>query len=287
MASQVVAVACRVEVAERQATATNRTVATHGAQLSALDLRLSTLEKEKDGPPQGGDNGFCGGPDPWRQYGRRVQTSAAAGHAASSGGGRPESVGSVSAFSPTGEENDLGRVMAEQFRLPIKRRRLVVLGGFLRNTERSIISAKLNEHSHSMLLAICPGDYNSKRKWLLSSNSAARKLMITMKGRKFSVEIGGEQFTLWHGFDKSIAEQTLARGTMLIHKGLKEHFISKGLGESVAEWRWWKDNLLDCDSDVGVVFVKTRATPELPATVHDITKNSKERSRSATTLRSA
>ena len=39
-------------------------------------------------------------------------------------------------FSATGEENDLGRVMAEQFRLPIKRRRLVVLGGFPRNMER-------------------------------------------------------------------------------------------------------------------------------------------------------
>ena len=59
---------------------------------------------------------------------------------------------------------------------------------------------------------------------------------------------------------------------MLVHEGLREHFVAKGLGEASADWRWWKENLLDCDSEVGTVFVKTRATPELPLTVHDITK---------------
>ena len=104
VASQVAAVATRVEVDERQVVATNRTVETQGAQLSALDLRLSILEKGKAAPPQqGGDSGFCGGPDPWQLYGRRVSINAAAGSAASSGGGRPESVNSVSAFSATGE----------------------------------------------------------------------------------------------------------------------------------------------------------------------------------------
>ena len=147
-----------------------------------------------------------------------------------------------------------------------------MLGGFPRNTERAIILAKLNEYSDSVHLAICPGDYNSKGKWLLSSISAAWKLMKTVKGRTFSMVIGGEQHTLWHGFDKSIAEQTIARRTMLIHKVLKEPFIQKGLGDGAAEWRWWRDNLLDCDAEVGVVSVKTRATPELPVTVHDITK---------------
>ena len=63
--------------------------------------------------------------------------------------------------------------------------------------------------------------------------------MKSMKGRKLSV--GGGQHTLWHGFDKSIAEQTIATPTMLIHTGPKEHFIAKGLGDGAAEWRWWKD----------------------------------------------
>ena len=162
--------------------------------------------------------------------------------------------------------------MAEQFRLPIKRRRLVVLGGFPRNTERATILARLNEYTDSVQLAICPGDYISKEKWLLSSNSAAWKLMKSMKGRKFSVQIAAEQITLWHGFDKSTAEQTLARRTMHALKGLKEFFVSRGLGEAVADWRWWKENLLDCDTDVGVIFVKTRATPEAQLLVHDITR---------------
>ena len=108
-------------------------------------------------------------------------------------------------------------MLVEQFRLPIKRRHLVVLGGFPRNTERTVILAKLNEYTDSVQLAICPGDYNSKGKMLFSSNAAAWKLLKVMKGRKFSTVIGGEQVTLWHGFDKSTKEQTLARRTMLVH----------------------------------------------------------------------
>ena len=96
--------------------------------------------------------------------------------------------------------------------------------------------------------------------------------MKAMKGRKFSVAIGGDQVALWHGFDKSTKEQTLARRTMLVHKGIREHFVHKGLGEAAADWRWWKDNLLDADSEIGTVFVKTRASPEATLTVHDVTK---------------
>ena len=69
-----------------------------------------------------------------------------------------------------------------------------------------------------------------------------------MQGRKFSIKIGGEDFTLWHGF------------------------VNKGLGEAAADWRWWKDDLLDADSEIGTVFVKTRASPEATLTVHDVTK---------------
>ena len=93
-----------------------------------------------------------------------------------------------------------------------------------------------------------------------------------MKGRKFSIKIGGEDFTLWHGFDKSTKEQTLARRTMHVHKGVREHFVAKGLGEAAADCRWWKDNLLDADSEVETIFVKTRASPEAALTVHDVTK---------------
>ena len=74
---------------------------------------------------------FSGGPDPWIQYGR--SSGAAAGvslgtASAASSNGRPEAIGST--FSAAGDENDLESVMAQQYRLPIKRRRLVVLGGF-------------------------------------------------------------------------------------------------------------------------------------------------------------
>ena len=86
----------------------------------------------------------------------------------------------------------MGRVLDEQFRLPIKRRRLVVLGGLTRNTERAVILAKLNEYTADVQLAICPGDYNSKGKWLFASNAAAWKLLKAMKGRKFTIKIGGE-----------------------------------------------------------------------------------------------
>ena len=124
VAVQVTGVASRVEIVERQVVATNRTVETQGAQLNALDLGLTSLERGRPAATPGGDSGFCGGPDTWRQFGRVAATNAAAGSAASSGG-RPESVasgGGASAFSATDEENDLGRVMAEQFRLPIERR---------------------------------------------------------------------------------------------------------------------------------------------------------------------
>ena len=107
---------------------------------------------------------------------------------------------------------------------------------------------------------------------LFASNAAAWKLLKSMKGRKFTITIGGETFTLWYGFDKSTKEQTLARRTMLVHKGIREHFVQKGLGEAAADWCWWKGNLLDADSEIGTVFVKTRATPEATLTVHDVTK---------------
>ena len=134
---QVAAVAGRVEVVEKQLTATNRAVEHQGAQLTSLALRISTLERGKTTTAAGAD-GFCGGADPWQRFNRAGQTAApsyqmhAGGSAAASSGGRPESVasgGATSAFSATGEENDLSRVLDEQFRLPIKRRRLVVLGG--------------------------------------------------------------------------------------------------------------------------------------------------------------
>ena len=165
VSSQVAAVASRVEVVERQVTATNRTVEHQGAQLTALDLRISSLERGKSSNA----DGFCGGPDPWQRFGRSAQPIAAVGSAAaSSGGGRPESIasgGATSAFSATGDENDLSRVLDEPFRLPTKRRRLIVLGGFPRNTERAVLLAKLNEYTDSVQLAICPGDYTSKGKW--------------------------------------------------------------------------------------------------------------------------
>ena len=58
-----------------------------------------------------------------------------------------------SAFSAVGDDNDLGSVMAQQYRLPIKRRRLVVLGGFPRNTDRNIIIGKLDEYTANVQLA--------------------------------------------------------------------------------------------------------------------------------------
>ena len=78
-----------------------------------------------------------------------------------------------SAFSATGKEGDIGRVMAEQYRLPIKHRRLVVLEGFPRYTDRSLILGKLNEYASQVQLAIRPEDYNSQGRWLFGSNSAA------------------------------------------------------------------------------------------------------------------
>ena len=131
VSSQVAAVASRVEVVEKQLVATNRSVEHQGAQLTSLDLRISTLER---GKTAAGSDGFCGGADPWQRFNRATQPIASGGSAAaSSGGGRPESVasgGAMSAFSATGgEDNELSRVLEEQFRLPIKRRRLVFLGG--------------------------------------------------------------------------------------------------------------------------------------------------------------
>ena len=63
---------------------------------------------------------------------------------------------------------------------------------------------------------------------------------------------------------------------MHVHRGAREHFVIKGLGEAVADWRWWKENLLDADSEVGTVFLKTRASPEAALTVHDVTKKTAE-----------
>jgi hypothetical protein len=144
VSSQVAGVASRVEVVENQLISTNRAVEHQGAQLTSLDLRTSTLERGKTAT---GADGFCGGADPWQRFNRTAQPTYqpqvgggaasnyqlhAGGSAAASSGGRPESVasgGATSAFSATGEENDLSRVLEDQFRLPIKRRRLVVLGG--------------------------------------------------------------------------------------------------------------------------------------------------------------
>jgi hypothetical protein len=136
VSSQVAAVASRVEVVEKQLISTNRAAEHQGAQLSSLDLRITILER---GKTAGRTDGFCGGAEPWQSFSvvsaqPNFSPQFAGGSAAtSSGGGRPESVasgGATSAFSATGGgDNDLSRVLEKQFRLPIKRRRLVVLGG--------------------------------------------------------------------------------------------------------------------------------------------------------------
>ena len=78
---------------------------------------------------------------------------------------------------------------------------------------------------------------------------------VNERVRKFQTTIEGESHTLWHGFDKTVAEQTVARRTMMVNKCIKEHFVAKSLGDAAADWRWWKDNLLDSDSETGVIYV--------------------------------
>ena len=90
-----------------------------------------------------------------------------------------------------GNDKDLADVLTQEYKLPIKRRRDGVLGGFPRNTDREVIINKLAEHKKGVQFSICPGDYNSKGKWLFSSNAASWSLMKAMSGKKFEVGIGG------------------------------------------------------------------------------------------------
>ena len=59
---------------------------------------------------------------------------------------------------------------------------------------------------------------------------------------------------------------------MHLHKTLKEHLVLKGDGNGVQGWKWWKTNLLDVDTEVGVVLIKTRAAPDTPVTTHDVSR---------------
>ena len=133
---------------EHQAQATNHTVESQGAQLSAMDLRIGAVAKAKPTTPSL-STGFCGDPDPWQSYGRSGAAATGANPSnmslAGSSTRRPESIGS--AFSAIGDDNDLGVVMAQQYRLPTKRRRSVVLEGFPRNTDRNITIGKLGEYT--------------------------------------------------------------------------------------------------------------------------------------------
>ena len=279
VSTQVAAVAGRVEGLERTTAATNRTVESQGAQLSALDLRMSKMERGQQGGSRPGSSGFCGGPDPWLGssfgHGPALNASTSRPGGSSVGGGssngRPESVFSGGAGS-VGDGTDLGDVMRVQYGLPVKRRRIVVLGGFPRNTERQHIVDKLKEVTLGVELCLCLGDYNNKGKWLFRTNADAWAMMKAMAGRKYSITLGGESITLWHGFDKSENEQLLARRVSLCHRTLKEYFVSKRLCEASADWKWLKENLMDSDSETGVVYVKTQTGPEAPKITYDISR---------------
>ena len=106
VSSQVAAVANRVEVVEKQVVATNRTVEHQGAFLRSSEAKRLLATVPVAAPTLG-----KGSVD---HHSQLHQVAV-----------RPQA----------GDENDLSRVLEKQFRLPIKRRRLVVLGGFPSNTD--------------------------------------------------------------------------------------------------------------------------------------------------------
>ena len=84
-------------------------------------------------------------------------------------------------------------------------------------------------------------------------------------GRTFQITIAGESHTIWHGFDKTVADQMVTRRSMMVRRCIKVHFVVKSLCDPAADWRWWSDNLMNCDSDfLGVIYVKTRAAADTP-----------------------
>ena len=93
-----------------------------------------------------------------------------------------------------------------------------------------------------------------------------------MKGRKFQCTINGATSTLWHGFDKTQGEQLLARRTMHVFASCRDFFVDHGLCEREAPIEWLKTNLIDLDSEVGVVYIKVATAPEAIKTTHDVSR---------------
>jgi hypothetical protein len=153
------------------------------------------------------------------------------------------------------------------------------LGGFPRNTERAVITAKMEEIKGTVPGIVgtsVPGDYSNRGRLLFESNQKAWDMMKAMKGRKFQCQVNGQTVTLWHGFDKSKNEQLLSRRTIHVFTSLKAFFAANGMCNAMADFAWLKPNLLDLDGEVGVVYVKVAADPSHTKTTHDMTRRCEE-----------
>ena len=64
----------------------------------------------------------------------------------------------------------------------------------------------------------------------------------------------------------------LAKRSMYGHNAINEFMVQKGVVDASQIWKWWKSNLLDVDSDVGAIFVKTRLTAATAIQVHDLSR---------------
>ena len=169
----------------------------HSAELSAMQLRLTTIEQRPNAAATG---------DPWAAAASRLGSRVPSSGGGSSAGAasRPESV----------IEEDMTALLQKQYDMPIKKRRIICVGGFPHDPDAKLVRTKLDEikgESVGALYSMVPGRYVSKGKILFSSNASAWALMKRMKNKKFSCDVNGQMVTLWHGFDNSPEEQLQTR----------------------------------------------------------------------------
>ncbi len=178
-----------------------------------------------------------------------------------------------------------GGAFASEFQKAIKRRRLVCLGGFPRNTDRSVITAEMEEIKISVpgiVATSVPGEYSTRGRLVFESNARAWDMMKQMRGRKFQATVNGANHILWHGFDKSPSEQMMTKRVSLVVKACKLMLTEAGVIQQGMDFDAIRKQILDADYDNGYIWLKrhevggTSSTRSVRVTVQTASSSSAE-----------
>ena len=154
-------------------------------------------------------------------------------------------------------DTDLDAVLSFQYSLPVKRRRVLVIGGFPPQSSSEDLMPTLSaikDQDNSILKIFPTARLTNRAKALFKSNNDAWAFLKRFKNHGLSYNDGPHVMPLWQGLDKTTEEQTISKRASYLHGQVKEIMLRAGIIAS--DDKTTVSKFLDANWDTGAVWVK-------------------------------